>query len=164
MIIGFTGTRAGMTHAQKRELAALLGKYRLQTVTVKPINTSVADLWFHHGDCTGADTEAHYIALSYNYKICMHPPTQRHHRAYCKGATKTEHPQIYSVRNHDIVRACDLLIATPKLHKEEARSGTWSTIRYAKKHKKPYIIIYPDGSKAISEVKHNADKETAPQG
>lgn len=48
-------------------------------------------------------------------------------------------------RNHDIVDATEWLIATPKKF-EEIRSGTWATVRYAKKVKKPVTIIWPDGS------------------
>jgi hypothetical protein len=38
--------------------------------------------------------------------------------------------------------ALDPMIGTP-LGPEEARSGTWTTLRYAKKKKKPCDIIYP---------------------
>lgn len=36
--------------------------------------------------------------------------------------------------------------AAPKDFKEELRSGTWATIRYAVKQQKRVIIIFPDGS------------------
>jgi hypothetical protein len=38
------------------------------------------------------------------------------------------------------------MIATPKGFTEEARGGTWFTIRYARSKNKPLIIVYPDGS------------------
>ena len=45
--IGFTGTRQGMTAEQKSALRNLL-------------DGGAGD--FHHGDCIGADSEAHGIA------------------------------------------------------------------------------------------------------
>ena len=39
----------------------------------------------------------------------------------------------------------DILIATPKEKEEQLRSGTWATIRYAKKTKKIVFLVYPDG-------------------
>ena len=53
------------------------------------------------------------------------------------------------VRNHKIVGAVHLLIATPKTDKEELRSGTWATIRYAKKVRLSTCIVYPDGTKVV---------------
>jgi hypothetical protein len=51
----------------------------------------------------------------------------------------------YLDRNHDIVDSSDLLIAVSESTVEVLRSGTWATIRYAKKLRKPIKIIYPDG-------------------
>jgi len=50
------------------------------------------------------------------------------------------------LRNHKIVDICDILVAFPQTNSETVRSGTYATIRYARKCKKPIIIIYPDGS------------------
>lgn len=55
------------------------------------------------------------------------------------------HPRPYLDRNHDIVDATDVLIAVPNSVKEELRSGTWATIRYAKRTKQPLMVIPPDG-------------------
>jgi hypothetical protein len=49
-------------------------------------------------------------------------------------------------RNKMMVDDCEALIATPRLMVEELRSGTWSTIRYARKCRKPVHIVWPDGS------------------
>lgn len=38
------------------------------------------------------------------------------------------------------------MIATPSSKEEELRSGTWSTVRYARKLRRPVTLIYPDGS------------------
>lgn len=49
-------------------------------------------------------------------------------------------------RNHRIVDACDVLIACPKDAQEQLRSGTWATVRYARKQGKRVIVITPDGT------------------
>lgn len=49
------------------------------------------------------------------------------------------------VRNKDIVESTDVLLACPK-GPEELRSGTWSTVRLARKQGKRVVIFWPDGS------------------
>jgi len=50
----------------------------------------------------------------------------------------------YLVRNHDIVDAVDKMYAFPKEIEEQWRgSGTWATIRYAKKKKKSLMVSFP---------------------
>jgi len=48
-------------------------------------------------------------------------------------------------RNSDIVADSDLLLATPRFYEEELRSGTWATVRRARKANKPLIIVWPNG-------------------
>lgn len=49
-------------------------------------------------------------------------------------------------RNRDVVDASDVLLACPGGMAEEQRSGTWATIRYARKAGKPVVIVWPDGT------------------
>ena len=51
--------------------------------------------------------------------------------------TRAQHKQIVNV--------CDVLIAAPS-GPEKLRSGTWSTVRYARKLHKNITIVLPDGS------------------
>lgn len=129
MIVGFTGTQIGMTQIQKYKLHQLLSKITFNQI--------------HHGDCKGADEEFHKLVPKY-IKKNIHPPINDTKRAYC--ISDYEYPKKdYLIRNHDIVNCCDLLFAIPKESYEVLRSGTWSTIRYAKKKNKHICIIYPDG-------------------
>lgn len=122
-----------MTRAQMKKLAELFDGYR-------PIDTIL-----HHGDCIGADAEAHEIAFERHFGIVIHPPENHSKRAWKPiGEIRPRKP--YLARNRDIVLETDFLVACPFEMKEQLRSGTWSTVRYAKKLAKPVIIIYLDGS------------------
>ena len=127
--IGFTGTRRGMTAEQKTVLRSLL---------------QAAGGEFHHGDCIGADAEAHDIAQANGLEPVIHPPTDPKQRAR-KEAKRILAPLPYLRRNKEIVRETELLIATPGEFEEQHRSGTWSTVRHARRLGRRVLVILPDG-------------------
>lgn len=129
--IGFTGTQKGMTPPQKEAVAYLFD------------SNLYGDL--HHGDCIGADRDAHTIASSLRMRIHIHPPEIEHPRAWCQGYYAIYDPKPYLERNSDIVLATSVLIATPFQFYELLRSGTWATVRRARKAKKRIHIVWPDG-------------------
>lgn len=47
----------------------------------------------------------------------------------------------YMMRNDELVRQCDVLIAFPPTHREELRSGTWATVRRATKAGKQVVLL-----------------------
>lgn len=78
--------------------------------------------------------------------IIGHPPEQGNRRAFLDYDEERE-PKSYLKRNHDIVdEGVDGLIAAPNGWVEELRSGTWATVRYARKLKRRIWIIRPDGT------------------
>ena len=102
---------------------------------------------FHHGDCIGADRQAHdlmRVTFPFTCVIHGHPPINDRKRAFCKCDMWYE-AKDYIPRNHAIVDATDRLLAVTRTYDEEQRSGTWATIRYAIKVGKPVFIIRPDG-------------------
>jgi hypothetical protein len=127
--VGFTGTRQGMTEQQQEAIESI----------VQVLGT-VGE--FHHGDCVGADTQAHDIVARVlpDCSLIVHPPFSVKRRA-----------------NRSIVDNSRILLATPGTDKEEGRrSGTWATIRYAKKEQRGkrdvqrrIYIIYPDGRREV---------------
>ena len=131
MIIGFTGTRLGLSLSQEIVLRQLLSEHQGE---------------FHHGGCVGADTDAHNIAGKLGFKIIVHPPTNT-----SKFTEKYEYEATflpakdYLERNQDIVDASDILFATPDSEYEKTRSGTWATIRNARKKGMKYYVITPTG-------------------
>lgn len=131
MIVGFTGTRKGLTDRQAKRLFVALSVFK------KRFNLTEV----RHGDCIGADAHFAGIASGLGLLVVSHPPIKHDLRAF-KG-DKFLSPKPYLERNRDIVDNSDFMIACPSERKEELRSGTWYTIRYTKKVSKPLGIIYP---------------------
>ena len=128
-VIGFTGSRKGITEAQAGVLRRLLH--------------DVSE--FHHGDCIGADNAAHDIARAGGSPwIVGHPCTITSMRAYT-ACDETLRPLAPLERNRSIVNAATRMIACPLTESEVVRSGTWATIRLARKQHCPLIIVYPNG-------------------
>lgn len=130
--IGFTGTRHGMTREQKRRLLLLF----------EEVANKHRRVVFHHGDCVGADEQAHHLARKFPFKIVGHPPTKDTLRAFCECDEMRE-PKDYLVRNHEIVDESMYVIAAPQEAEQQLRSGTWATARYAEKRGKLWVIIRP---------------------
>lgn len=133
--VGFTGTQSGMTKKQKKAFVKLILSFSLMT--------------FNHGDCIGADADAHDLVVEHTsyFSIGIYPPINVSKCAWKQAPMSIRYPpKEYLARNRDIVDASQVLIATPKEVEEQLRSGTWSTVRYAKKQKIPVYIIFPDGS------------------
>jgi hypothetical protein len=130
--VGFTGTRYDLTKFQEEELDKIF----------KSINISE----FHHGDCIGADEYAAKLVhkLQKNIKIICHPPVETSDRAYTDNiANEVREPKTYMKRNQDIIDESNLLVACSYSDVEVVRSGTWATIRKARKKKIPVIVVYP---------------------
>jgi hypothetical protein len=132
-IVGFTGTRDGMTWAQHKRVSEILHELR-------PIEV-------HHGCCVGADAQFHAVALWF-WPVIGHPGPDGPLRAQLTGFRRLEPSKDYGERNQDIVNVCEVLIAAPKEAREMSSGGTWQTVRRARKAGKPIKIVWPDGSVA----------------
>lgn len=130
--IGFTGSRHGMTYGQHAAVTRALRIFQ--------------PLWFHHGDCVGADAEAHAIAVGLGIPVHLHPCDLNAQRAYCEGAAMVSPELPPLVRNRDIVALSNLLIAAPNTAHEVLRSGTWSTVRHAQRSNQRVVVILPNGN------------------
>ena len=133
MNMGFTGTRQGLSKYQREQLAQVLTEW-----AGKWDGTSV----FHHGDCVGADAEAHNLALDLGWKVMVHPPDSYRWRAWCKGHWLMPELPLLE-RNVQIVRRCTLLVGAPYgLESVSKRSGTWWTIRFARHYGRNRKILW----------------------
>lgn len=134
--LGFTGTREGMTAAQKEAFRLLI--------------ESICPDEFHHGCCVGADDEATDIVEEVmgaaTVRIVGWPSTLV---SLTSTAAKLRSSDIHEAeppldRNRKIVGSTGQMIACPK-GPEERRSGTWATVRYARKLGRPVTVIRPNG-------------------
>jgi hypothetical protein len=130
--LGFTGTQIGMTLEQREAV------YQC----VRAMMPSTA----HHGDCLGSDADFHAICKEIGIPLICHPPIEKKKRAYCKGFFRTRPAKPYLVRDHEIVDETGILVATPGQMEEILRSGTWATVRYAKKKMRKVFIYFPNGT------------------
>jgi hypothetical protein len=115
MTIGFTGTREGMSDCQIHQFERIV------------LALSYNLLEFHHGDAAGADRQARDLisgSFSRYIEIVAHPA----------GPDPL-------ARNREIVAESDILIAAPLTDKETIRSGTWATIRYARRAGIPVVQL-----------------------
>jgi hypothetical protein len=127
-----TGNRDGMTDEQKKTFARGLDHFNATTL--------------HHGDCVGADADAHDIAAEKGRMITIHPPEKDELRAFKREEGDEERePKGYFARNRDIVNESEILFGFPKTMFETS-GGTWYTINYGKRIGKPVYVVLPDGS------------------
>lgn len=135
MKVGFTGTQIGTTSEQHNRLCHVV-----QELTPTE---------WHHGCCIGADEESVDVVWEYakSAKIVAHPPekTGRMSRGSQRMSEDRREPRPYLERNRDIVNESEVLVACPDGDEEELRSGTWMTVRYARKKGIRIIIIWPSG-------------------
>jgi hypothetical protein len=133
--VGITATRHGLTAPQRHALICLLIDL---TAPLGEFGT------FRHGDCVGGDVQGAEAARLLGYWIIGHPPSNPRLRAYFPS-DETLPEQGYHVRNRTIVDSSALLTACPD-GPERERSGTWSTVRYARQMHAQIVVIMPDGT------------------
>jgi hypothetical protein len=129
-ILGFTGTRTGITKQQKASIVWFL----------------LEASQFHHGDCIGADEQAQQLARNLDVDCFAYPGQMTQYNACTEGNLVVYDPQPELTRNRKIATVCDRLLACPGTYSEELRSGTWATCRYGYQAGKQVIAVYPDGT------------------
>lgn len=133
--IGFTGTQEGMPNKQIDNFVVIFSWF----YTRHPYGIEV-----HQGQCIGADEQITYLVKKMpGVWVVSHPPldTRRTHTIECD---EVREPFPFIERNHNIVDSVSMLLAAPRSRKEELRSGTWATVRYARKMNKPLEMVWPD--------------------
>lgn len=137
-VIGFTGTRNGMSNEQWLTVKRILAMQELGCIGL-------------HGDCVGADADFDRACEERGMETFCLPCTFDSMRAHCTEALQEPKPPMQ--RNRDIVQHCAKIIACPP-NKERIKkgSGTWATIGFAEKAGKPLAIVYPDGTCEIKNL------------
>lgn len=134
MILGFTGTRDGMSSLQRSAVRDFVFQCGA-TVAI-------------HGCCVGADEQFHYICREFGLRIKGYPghsardPNSREFRSTCDIDCDETHGSLpFLSRNQKIVQESDHILAALK----RESGGTWKTVQYAKSVRKPVTIILPNG-------------------
>ncbi len=134
--VGFTGSRAGVN--------------QIQTILISRIFVQLYGLGaeLHQGVCIGADAYAARKAKYIGYKVVGHPATTTRFLStstlmICDEVRPAKEP---IDRNHDIVDESVVLVGAPGTMEEVLRSGTWATIRYARKKGKRIYLVLPNGT------------------
>lgn len=131
MKVGFTGWRAEIPKGRRISLHRV----------ILDLHEDCKISEFHHGDCIGMDVYVHRFCISIGIWTVKHPPINSIARAFCE-TQETRETFPYLQRNRNIVDESDIMIACPKDPNQEIlRSGTWATIRYARKQGKKVIIV-----------------------
>lgn len=118
MTVGFTGTRQGLSARQRQQLSFVLAWLSVAS-TERPT--------FHHGGAVGADEDAANMAAVLMDVVVHRPATSR--------------PDAMMERNDAIVAAADVLVAAPETDREVQRSGTWATVRRARRKGIPVVML-----------------------
>jgi hypothetical protein len=168
--IGFTGTRKGMSPVQMRLLARTLDTLGSDdNRNPSSLRRLSSEITVHHGACRGSDEQFHEYALRRGYKICIHPTEERFIQARARTPDNPRglnlmDPVSYRmsdpknsniirilspfppmIRNDHILEHSDMLIAAPDFGTENrARSGSWATIRHAKKRQMMIRVLFPE--------------------
>lgn len=135
-MVGFTGTaRAPLPHCQNQELRRVLNQLRGEGYR-----------WLGTGMARHSDAQANTLARRQGYATRGYPMTGNPHPPLFFVDWK-QYAKPPLVRDDDIAIDCDVLVACPAgTEASLPRSGTWATIRRARKLSRKIIIIWPDGS------------------
>jgi len=144
--LGFTGTHHGMDDFQKQSIALLFSQ----------LLREYDEIEFHHGDCIGADAQAATILNDLRHsqtrccvRIICHPgfppnhPKETKFRAFTDFNDEVCEVKVFIGRDHDIVDETEEMVATPVTEDEEVRSGTWTSVRYARKQERKVTVLNP---------------------
>lgn len=138
--IGFTGSQHEMSRRAKTTTNKILLEIYEKS---KPVTGPIC---FHHGDCIGSDLFASGLAKNIGYLVHAHPSFLEKKRGFSEHNDVIHGPKSPLERNEDIVNICQIIVATPHTYNEIIRSGTWTTIRRARKQGREICTIFPDGS------------------
>lgn len=133
MIIGFTGTRNGMTLSQRNAVCDILSELGGVFVGL-------------HGSCVGADEHFDELCRQFGCKTTARPCTAPPDLIAKTGARAIAEPTRPMKRNRAIVADADVMIACPPNRSPiKSGSGTWATVGLARRARRPLFIVYPEG-------------------
>lgn len=131
-VYGVTGSRKIQTQQQREHIREVIYLY-----AIPGVDSLV------HGCCVGVDRECAMAAVDHDLKriVALVPPNRSLVSDVARAASDeiveiTDGPDGYKRRNQEIVNRSDVLLAFPMYpenHPLSRRSGTWQTIRMARR-------------------------------
>lgn len=134
--IGITASRHGLSDNQHRALTTFLHRARIAGAAR-----------FHHGCCAGGDEIGAVIAHNLGYRVIGHPPVKTEWKSMlaCGVSDELREPKDYLPRDRAIVDGIGALIGLPNRPEVWRGSGTWYTIKEARRLNKPRLVVLPNG-------------------
>ena len=134
--VGFTGTRDKLEYSQVQRIEQFLNE------NLDDIEVCI------HGGCLGADFIFHTMCKALKLKTEVYPGHPKYNEKDVSMqaniiSTIRHEAKPFLWRNQDIVDGCDILIACPK--DMSKKGGTWYTIHYCQKRRKPVKLFLPMG-------------------
>lgn len=131
MIIGFSGSRHGMSQRQREFVWDFLVKLKYVQFVI-------------HGDCIGADEIFHEMCETLRHRIEIYPSNNDKRRAWKIPTIGVIHDPMHPIqRNRIIVQQSTLILATPHTTVPVSGSGTWRTIGFGEEEHKKMIVVLP---------------------
>lgn len=151
VVVGFTGTRKGMTPAQRAMVTSLI-----EDAIGADNNVCRRGFVGVHGDCIGADEQFDDVCHELGVATGIRPCTFHNMRARCDqrrpGVTVLAEAKRPMARNRDIVGHVgggaegSLLIACPpNFERIKKGSGTWATVGFGERARVRVVVVFPDG-------------------
>lgn len=135
MIVGFTGSRAGMSPRQLEHFRRMI--------------EALPMTMFLHGGCVGADTQAHDLVREATCaRVHVWPGVDAQGNAPHRGREDwggaiVHPPRPYYARNRILVSMSDLLIVAPAEAIEQPTGGTWYTYKHGRREGTPELMLWP---------------------
>lgn len=144
-ILCFTGTQVGMALRQRATIRQMMTGSALMEIR------RLARIL--HGGCIGADDQFHDMldGMELLRRTEVYPSNVLDKVADLSGRLPLlVHPASDPLeRNKLMIARAHSVLAAPKEFSEVTRSGTWATVRAARRKGIPVLIVYPDGSRHL---------------
>ena len=139
-----------MTAPQRATLENLLEHHAsLVTETQQSIEYAPGVMDPHvgrHGGCVGGDEQFHHLCKKFGWRVEVLPGPTIEGKICYADADYIYPPAPHMQRNKSLVAFAHWMYAAPYEREPQEHGGTWKTIGFARKAKRPLTIVYHDGN------------------
>ena len=142
-VLGFTGTQRGLSPQQIFFVQMFVREFTRQCDLLREAALG------RHGCCVGADEQFHRMGTFGNVPMITHPGHIPEKTSTSCSGVFHHLPRNTLERNQLVVSRSWALLVCPSTDVEQVRSGTWATIRYARRVRKPHVQVNLDGTSLV---------------